>query len=81
MILFTLFAIGIKNAPTTDKSVATNSKVETSAESSKPVEQSEVKEDSKPVVTEEVKPEVKEDTKSQQPASNAPIKLLSKDII
>ena len=70
IILFTLFAIGIKNAPTTSKSVAANSKLDTSAELAKPVEQSEVKEDSKPVVTEEVKPEVKEDTNSQQPASN-----------
>jgi len=70
LILFTLLAIGIKNAPTTSKSVATNSNVETSAESAKPVEQAEVKEDSKPVVAEEVKPEVKEDTNSQQPASN-----------
>ena len=70
IILFTLLGIGIKNAPTTSKSVATNSKVETRAESAKPVEKSEVKEDSKPVVTKEVKPEVKDDTKSEQPASN-----------
>ena len=70
IILFTLFAIGIKNAPTTSKSIATSSKVEANAESAKPVAQAEVKEDTKPVVTEEVKPEVKEDAKSQQPASN-----------
>jgi cytoskeletal protein RodZ len=70
IILFALLAIGIKNAPTTEKSIATSSKVETSAESAKPVEKSEVTEDTKPAVTEEVKPEVKDDTKSQQPASN-----------
>src|SRR5689334_16585688 len=44
IILFTLFAIGIKNAPATNQSVATSSKVEPSIESAKSVEQSEVKE-------------------------------------
>lgn len=70
MILFTFLLIGIKNAPVADKTVATNSKVETSSESVKPAEKSEVKEDTKSTDAEQIKPEVKEDTKSQQTASD-----------
>ncbi len=59
LILLTLLIIGIKNAPTTTKTIASNSKVETTTESTnssnKPSEQqeAEIKEDSKPEVKEE----------------------------
>lgn len=59
LILLTLLIIGIKNAPTANKTIASNSKVETTTESTnssdKPSEQkeAEIKEDSKPEVKEE----------------------------
>ncbi|EKQ54564.1 MULTISPECIES: hypothetical protein [unclassified Clostridium] len=68
MILFTLLLVGIKNVPTADKTVATNSKVESNSEAIKPAEQSETKDDSKS--TDEVKPAASENNKSQPPTSN-----------
>lgn len=67
LILFTVLSIGIKNAPTTDKSTTANSNVETSSEAAKPSDNAEVKEDANSTVTEETKSqETKQNTDVQQ---------------
>lgn len=70
LILFTLLIVGVKSAPTTDKSVASNSKVETTSNSTDSADKTVDKDDTKTEVKEDDKQIVQENVQQDQATSN-----------
>jgi hypothetical protein len=68
LILFVFLVIGIKNSPTTNKAIASNSKVETTIESTDSSDKSSEKQETE--IKEDSKPEVKEAGKVVEPTTN-----------